>query len=76
LPINNLFASPKISISNCKAILALTVFLLVVWEGFFYLKYILEKENNQLNERITDLHKGITDVRNQIDEALKQRNSL
>jgi len=61
----------SIVINKFIAILALAIFLFVVWEGFFYLKYILEKENNQLNERTDSLHKGITDVRNQINKALK-----
>jgi len=62
----------SVVINRLFAILALGLFLFVVWEGFFYLKYILEKENNQLNERTDSLHKGITNVRNQIDKALKE----
>lgn len=51
---------------------ALLIFLFVVWLGFFYLKYILEKENRQLSERTDSLHKSITDIRNQIDKALSE----
>ncbi len=54
------------------ALLALSIFLIVVWEGFFYLKYILEKENNQLNKTTSELHKAISDVRDQINKALDE----
>ena len=56
--------------NKSTALLALLIFLFVVWEGFFYLKYILEKENNQLHERTNVLHEAITKVRDQINKAL------
>lgn len=54
------------------AFIALGLFLFVVWEGFFYLKHILEKENNQLAKRSDSLNKAIDNIRDQIDKILKE----
>jgi len=51
------------------------IFLIVVWEGYFYLKFILERENNQLAKTSDDYNNSITEVRKAIEKVSREKSS-
>lgn len=64
----NLFSNEQVR-NKLLLLIAFLLLLLVVWEGYLYLKSILEKENNQLAKTTDDFHGAITKVRNAIDNV-------
>lgn len=52
-------------------IVSFFVFLIVILEGYFYLKQILERENNQLALTSNRYNSAISKVRDAIDKALE-----
>lgn len=58
-----------------ETLLAIAFFLLlfVVWEGYFYLKLILEAENNRLCRKLDLYNAAITEVRVKIDNLLRSK---
>jgi hypothetical protein len=65
----------SVIINDILLILAILIFLLVVWLGFFYLKIVLESENKKLSLRSEKYNKKITEVRKQIDKSLKNNSA-
>ena len=62
---NNLIEDKRLLIT------AFFLFLIVVLEGYFYLKQVLEGENNQLAKTSDRYNKAISKVRDAIDKVLK-----
>lgn len=70
----NLFNNDLIK-NKSLLLLSFLFFLLVTLLGYYYLKIILEKENNQLSQTTNEYNSAITKLGEAINNALEKKNS-